>query len=70
MSGSAFNFASSIFPVIHEIFRAKQMPAMIKTFPVVVSPPVQIEQLKLSIFVIGNNVPYPSIIRTIKKFLH
>ncbi|MNN65894.1 hypothetical protein D3C81_1814370 [compost metagenome] len=70
MAGSTFDLASSIFPEVHEIFRSKQMPAVLKAFTIIVSPAMEIKEFKFPVFIVGNNVPYPSIIRTIKKFLH
>lgn len=45
VAGSAIDFAGSIFPVIHEILRSKQMPTVLKVFTVIFSPAMQIKSL-------------------------
>ncbi|MNC44239.1 hypothetical protein D3C75_931390 [compost metagenome] len=70
MASPAFDFASPIFPVIHEILRSKQMPAMLKTFTIIFSPTMEIKEFELPVFIVRNNIPYPGVLRTIKKFFH
>ena len=57
VTGAAFDLTGPFFPIVHEILRSNKIPAVIKALSIIIPPTVQIEQLKLPVFIIGNYIP-------------